>query len=84
MKKTAAAGNIYVNIFVLYEFTTLQCNNKKGDLELVEISLLPLLWHYFIILKREFDTPQTSKSDDCVLASFTGSPKLEKNLPGTS
>ena len=29
MKKTAAAGNIYVNIFVLYEFTTLQCNNKK-------------------------------------------------------
>ena len=29
MKNTAAAGNIYVNIFVLYEFTTLQCNNKK-------------------------------------------------------
>ena len=45
MKKTAAAGNIYVNIFVLYEFTTLQCNNQKGDLELVEIILLPLLWH---------------------------------------
>ena len=43
MKKKTAAGNKYIIFFVLYAFTTLQCNTNKGDLELVVLSLLLLL-----------------------------------------